>query len=172
MTDKGSESDTHLGFVDVLVYEDGAIRGGILVTDMETRPYEFLVTTPVKPSQIQRVLYGSTLSEHLFGELIGLPLVQKAQETLSLVIVRNPNLMIMRPRTAVPVILVGQEDARAAEGQVNQAPVVFKAHPNYVADINIANTTLTDLAQRRDLLEPFARLKAALIEVHKQKMGD
>ena len=38
--------DLRLVFLDVALFEDGAaIRGGVLVTDIETKPYEFRCTS-------------------------------------------------------------------------------------------------------------------------------
>ena len=33
--------EIRLAFLDVMLFSDGSIRGGILTTDIETRPYEF-----------------------------------------------------------------------------------------------------------------------------------
>jgi len=60
MTEQDSPG-ARLAFVNISIYEDGSVRGGVLVTDLETRPYEFRVTSPVKPTSIQRILYGKTI---------------------------------------------------------------------------------------------------------------
>jgi hypothetical protein len=92
MTDQTS-TDIRLAFLDISVFEDGSIRGGVLITDLETRPYEFRVTSPVKPTPLQRILYGRTLLDYVYGDLICLPLIRAVKEKLSLVIVRHENLL-------------------------------------------------------------------------------
>ena len=62
--------EIRLAFIDVTVFSDGSIRGGILTTDIETKPYEFRITSPIKPTQIQQILYGSSLKDHVYGELL------------------------------------------------------------------------------------------------------
>lgn len=47
--------DIRLAFIEVAIFSDGSIRGGILTTDIETRPFDFRVTSPVKPTQVQQI---------------------------------------------------------------------------------------------------------------------
>ena len=166
-------TESRLAFVDISVFDDGSIRGGILVTDMETRPYEFRVTTPVKPTSMQRILYGKTLSEYVYGELIAFPLVKAVKEKISLVVVKNENLLIMRPKISLPVVVI----TKSAIGVEGKNPVVsigtfsFHSHLSYAGEADWAKTLLTDLLERHDPFEPFERLKIAMNEVHKNKIG-
>jgi len=54
----------------------GSYRGAILVTDDWGKPLEFRCTAPVKPTAVQRTLYGSTLTPHLLVALIVEPLME------------------------------------------------------------------------------------------------
>jgi hypothetical protein len=168
------QSDARLAFVDISVFDDGSIRGGALVTDLETRPYEFRVTTPVKPTSMQRVLYGNTLSEYVYGELIGFPLVQAVKEEISLVITKNENLLIMRPKVSFPVVFVSKGSSGIKTDGDGGTVDAFKfhAHPSYSGESDWAETLLTDLISRYDPFEPFNRLKTAMDEVHKKKIGE
>ena len=76
--------EIRLAFLDVTVFHDGSIRGGILTTDIETKPYEFRITSPIKPTQIQQILYGSSLKDYVYGELIGAPLIKATKKNLVL----------------------------------------------------------------------------------------
>lgn len=52
------QSTTKLMFLDVALFEDGAaIRGGVLVTDLDTKPYEFRCTSPVRPTHLQSFIW-------------------------------------------------------------------------------------------------------------------
>lgn len=98
--------ELRLAFIDVAVFSDGSIRGGILTTDIETRPFEFRVTSPIKPTQVQQILYGASLKDYVYGELICAPLVKATKEKLSVVLTKESFLLSMRPLVSTPVILV------------------------------------------------------------------
>lgn len=171
------QSDTRLFFLDVALFENGAvIRGGALITDLETKPYEFRCTSPVRPSSMQRVLYGDTLEEHIYAELIGVPLVKAAKEKPSLILVRNVSLLRVRPQISYPAILIRRDQKSAVVTDVTNESelklVTFTAHRDFLAEASSAQAMLSSLMQRRDLLEPFERLQTALVEIHKQKVGD
>jgi hypothetical protein len=169
------QSELKLLFLDTALFEDGAsIRGGVLITDTETRPYEFRCTSPIKPTQLQRVLYGDTLDEYIHVGLIGVPLVNAAKEKASLILVRNPLLLRIRPLVACPVVLVRQ-DQKATSGTNDASetikPIIISSHRDFPGETSSAQMMLKSLMQRRDLLEPFERLQVALSEAHKQKVG-
>src|SRR3989304_6323458 len=100
------EQEIRLAFIDVSVFSDGSIRGGILTTDIETRPFEFRVTSPIKPTQVQQILYGASLKDYVYGELICAPLVKATKEKLSVVLTKENYLIAMRPLVSAPVILI------------------------------------------------------------------
>jgi hypothetical protein len=169
------QSDLRLLFLDTALFEDGAmIRGGSLITDGETKPYEFRCTSPIKPTQLQRMLYGDTLEEYIHIELIGVPLVNASKEKPSLVLVRNPILLRIRPLVAYPVILLRRDqkstiETDEANGTVK--PIAISSHRDFLAETSSAQMMLAALIQRRDLLEPFDRLQIAVSEAHKQRIG-
>jgi hypothetical protein len=167
-------SEARLAFVDISVFDDGSIRGGVLITDMETRPYEFRVTTPVKPTSMQRVLYGKTLSEYVYGELIAFPLVKAVKEKISLVVTKNENLLIMRPKISIPVVVINRDSGGISQGKSGEkiGMITYRSHPSYAGEGDWSKTILNDLVGRHDPFEPFERLKIAMDEVHKQKIGE
>jgi len=169
MTDQTS-NDIRLAFLDISIFDDASIRGGVLVTDIETRPYEFRVTSPVKPTPLQRVLYGPTLVDYVYGELICLPLIRAVKEKLSLVITRLDNLLIIRPSISIPTIFINRNPKNIHDNQSADGirTITIKPHRNFPGEEAWAETLLTNLKQRHDLLEPFERLKIAISEVHKK----
>ena len=65
-----------IAFLETYNLEDEAgIMGAILVTDAETKPLEFRVTAPIKPTNFQKTLYGDVLLEHILTELVSVPLL-------------------------------------------------------------------------------------------------
>ncbi len=161
--------EIRLAFIDITVYSDGSIRGGILTTDIETKPYEFRVTSPIKPTQIQQILYGSSLKEHVYGELICAPLIKATKEKLSIVLIKENYLMAMRPLVSVPVIYIHPNDAKVGDGIKS---VSLSPHRNFQNELAYAQTILTPIMQKHDLLEPFERLRLALGEVHRAGLGE
>lgn len=172
MTDQNSEA--RLAFIDIATFDDGSIRGGILVTDLDTRPYEFRVTSPIKPTTIQRVLYGKTLVDYVYGELIGLPLVKGVKEQLSMVIACKENLLVMRPSLSIPVIIITQSNhgIKNDGSHVGIEQIIVKSHKRYEGETDWAKTLLSNFLNYYDPFEPFERLRTAMMEVHKQRIGD
>ncbi len=172
MAEQGS---LRLAFLDTSLFEDGAvIRGAALITDPETRPCEFRCTSSIKPSTVQRVLYGDTLEEYILVELVGLPLMRAAKEKASLVLVKNPLFLQMRPALACPVVLVSRDSRSALSSDAGSElkPVIISSHREFPAEASTARQMLATVMQKRDLLEPFERVRAALAEAHKQRVGD
>lgn len=161
--------EPRLAFIDVAVFPDGSIRGGILTTDMETRPFEFRVTSPIKPTQVQQILYGASLKDYVYGELICTPLVKATKEKLSMVLVKEIFLISMRPLVSIPVIIVRSGNAQTVNGI---RPVSFSPHQNFRNELSFAETILTPVMQKHDLFEPFERVRLALNEVHRVGLGD
>lgn len=164
------QTDVKLLFLDTALFDDGvAIRGGALITDADTKPYEFRCTSAVKPTALQKMLYGDTLESYVHVELIGAPLIKAAKEQPSLVIVRNPLLLNVRPLIPFPVVLVSNQRS-GSQGAVNL--VSIKTHSKFPSEAQAAQDLLTPIMEHRNLLEPFERLSIALIEAHKQRVGD
>lgn len=161
--------EIRLAFMDVTVFSDGSIRGGILTTDVETRPFEFRVTSPIKPTQVQQILYGASLKDYVYGELICTPLVKATKEKLSMVLVKEIFLISMRPLVSVPVIIVRSSNSQTGDGIRS---VSFSPHQNFRNELSFAQTILTPVMQKHDLLEPFERLRHALNEVHRIGLGE
>lgn len=161
--------EIRLAFIDVALFRDGSIRGGILTTDIETRPYEFRVTSPIKPTQVQQILYGASLKDYVYGELICAPLIKATKEKLSLVMTKENFLISVRPFVSIPVILVRPNNTPTNDGIKS---VNFSSHRNFQNELSFAQTILTPIMQKHDFFEPFERLKLALNEVHRVGIGE
>ena len=66
------------------------LMGAILVTDIDTKPLEFRVTAPIKPTNFQKTLYGDVLLEHIQVELISVPLINALSREVDMILVRDP----------------------------------------------------------------------------------
>src|SRR3990170_6152507 len=70
--------------------------GAILITDLQGVPQEFRCTHPVKPTTIQKPLYGDTLEPYIGVKLCGIPLVESIQNQPALIIVEKEFLLDVR----------------------------------------------------------------------------
>ncbi len=176
-----------VAFLGYLELDNGAsYRGAILVTDDWGKPLEFRCTAPVKPTAVQRTLYGSTLMPHVLVALIAKPLIDALIEEPVAVLVSESMFLDLRHNVDVPVVRVrrqGNEVKVTAEddGQTNQIfvmdcesgrfdPVIVEAHWKFPDDTNSCAVLLKELFGRWDVIEPFDRLHKGLEYVHKEKV--
>jgi hypothetical protein len=179
MPKEESESkNIRLGFLGIEQFDDSlAIRGGILITDIDTKPYEFRITSPVRASFYQRTLYGNTLGDYVLIELISVPLIKELREDVNLIIVSSPPLLRIRPKISIPVALIKGETNLTNENSEKESGssrrlITIITHHEFPSENPIAQSILSPIMQKRDLFEPFERVKIALAEAHKQKVGE
>jgi hypothetical protein len=188
MSQQEREGSIRVGFLAFKEFERG-YRGGILVTDGGGRPLEFRCTSPIRPNQVQRVLYGRTLLPHIAVQLMGVPLTASVSEKPSLIIVNQGVFLDLRESVHQPVLLVRRQgETLAAEDPVQKRtepegvllecegsrfdPVVIETHRKYRDEVTQSRQHLRDMFDRLDLLEPFERVVKALDEVERQKAVD
>lgn len=158
------ENDRILAFMDLATFEEGsAIRGGCLVTDNATRPLEFRVSGAIRPTSLQRVLYGDTMHEYICNDLIGLPMFQALDAKPDLILVRDPEFLKLRVQVDVPVLWV----RTTVDGQY-----VLQALPGHDQEAETGRNVLPKRLRGRSIMEPFLRIRNALEEAHNLKVGD
>lgn len=162
-----------LGFLTTIECPDGALIGGLLVTNHFGRPLEFQCTTPVKPNRTQEVLYGPTLIPFLLGEVIGQTLVEKMNVKPNLILVEQEQALELQNHISIPVAILSdveqifEENADYICEQVGQNRLRFDAaHQTGRAAIE---STSKKIPADADLGEPFDRVREALNEA--VKMG-
>jgi hypothetical protein len=170
-----------IGFIGYTYFEDGAcLRGGILVTDEETKPQAFHATDAIRPTRLQKLLYGDIMESFILTNLVGLPLLRAAQVKPSLCLIDNKQLLAMRPRLDIPVIWIakhgeGSADKSASESQLLTSrlgsfePVLLMSHREHIEDVANSKAMLEEVFGSKDLVEPFERVRSALSLVHDQQ---
>jgi hypothetical protein len=166
-------------------FEDGkAIRGAFLLTDQTTKPLEFRCTNPIRPTQLQTILYGSSLQEHVMVQLIGLPLLNSVKDKLHLILVNDANFLKAREKVSTPMVRISREGAVAISADKDPAqrllvsksgrfdPITLAPHPKFDGDREHAKALLVEVFNSYDLLEPFSRIAKALEQVHAQRVGE
>jgi len=162
--------------------ENNGVMGAILVTDAETKPLEFRVTAPIKPTSFQKTLYGDVLLEHILVELISVPLLNAINEQVDLILVRDPFFLGANYKQGIRVVRIFKENESKARGsskheELNSAgseseKIFIETSRKFESELPVIKEELNKLSEGRNLLEPFDRLKLACEQVHQQKSVD
>jgi hypothetical protein len=132
MGDPLAKSLPSLGFLAVLAHDELGLFGGYLATTSTGRPLEFHCTTPVKPNRAQEILYGPTLGQYVYGELIGAALLGRGAQSPALIFTDAAPALAVRDHVDAPVALVepwaaGCCDAPGAPSKGASSPGQFAA---------------------------------------------
>jgi hypothetical protein len=158
---------------------ENSYLGALLVVDVMSRPIEFRVTFPVKPTAIQRPLYGDVLEPYIGVELCGRQLIESVDHKLDLVVVNQEFLLEIRKDINCPVIYaqhagevieISSIESIKPPGkktQINSTsgrfqPIIISSSPREPEDSISAKEMIERLFEDTDLLEPFERIENAL----------
>ncbi|HKB86048.1 MAG TPA: hypothetical protein VKD08_07775 [Ignavibacteriaceae bacterium] len=169
-----------IGFLETYAPDDnGGIMGAILVTDADTKPLEFRVTAPIKTTNFQKTLYGDVLLEHILVELISVPLINALNEEIDIILVKDNLFLGANNKQGVRVVRVSGDDnsSKAKNGQElkgfsGNGKMFVETSKKYESELGQIKDLLNEVAENRNLLEPFDRLKQACEQVHLQKTSD
>ena len=171
-----------IGFLETYTLDNNVgIMGGILVTDVDTKPLEFRVTAPIKPTNFQKTLYGEVLLEHISVELIALPLISSVNEQIDLILVRDPFFLGANTKQGIRVVRVfsdseGQNPQNKSEELTTSAKsnqkLLIEIHKKFESELPEIKDKLSAISSIRNIIEPFERLKLACEQVHLQKTGE
>jgi hypothetical protein len=154
--------ENSIAFLDAGIFNNGeAYRGGCLVTDTETNPLEFRCTSAVKPTEMQKILYGSQLISYVYKELFGLPIIAKLENKPNLIVVKSSHFLSIRQRIDIPVVLV-----LGLDGSI-QFDVMTGFDDDKTHSIQIL-----EKFSREAVFQPFERVQIAIQFAHEQKVGD
>lgn len=165
----------HLAFLDYLETprKDGYL-GAVLVTDATGLPVEFRCTHPVKPTAIQRSLYGAALATHISVHLCAVPLLDALQTPLDAILVRRPQLLAVRGeegcvspvafiRPANPA-LAGEDPTQLVRGSL----ATFTVQDGFPGDQDAIAAVLGQIRRDIDLQEPCGRIERAIAGLSKE----
>lgn len=171
-------SDT-IGFYALLPTQDGKGHlGALLVTDDLGKPTEFRVTYPVKPTLLQKQLYGDSMVPHIGIELCGKPLYQALKIKPLLVLVSNTRFLPLSSSVTSLIAHVERlgETLKIGGNSDNPSRIPAKLQSTSGRFQPLAVTYPMDYNDQRqdevvaqlnrffigiDLLEPFARIDSA-----------
>lgn len=178
MAEQRASSGPLLGFLvlEKTAKEDGFIAA-LMVTDNRGYPLEFRATTPIRPSLVQRTLYGGQLEHYVGVELCGQTLLRQSSRKPGTVLVPDRQLLDIADEADVNMaaiwragetLKVEEEDAAtAARGTIKSAgspfqPLVYEGRFRDADSERDTIAYLEDCAGRFDLVEAFDRMRAAL----------
>ena len=169
-----------IAFLETYELEDnGGVMGAIMVTDADTKPIEFRVTAPIKPTSFQQTLYGDVLHEHILVELISVPLLNAINEQVDLIIVKDPFFLGANNKQGIRVVRIFNDGDGQSRKSSKAVELPFSSNGNgktlletsqkFESELSVINEELNKLSEGRNLLEPFERLKLACEQVNQQK---
>lgn len=169
-----------IGFLSVRHHSDHGYFGGYLIVNRLARPLEFHCTLPVKPSRAQTLLYGPTIDDFVCGEQIAKALVTKAK--------LKPDLVICDSSAVLAVAHVCETEALRLNLELSGPPgsdrlELPKSNSTCTRTLSAGGhsfetlgdsklteqhvqSTLEQLSNNFELLEPFQRVIEALLEAH------
>lgn len=110
MTTPRASDEFTVGFIGFFDIEDeGDLLGAAMVTNERGFPLEFRVSTPVRPSAIQRALYGSSLDPYVTAELLGVRLINDLKHTPDVILVNRLGGLDLE--TSSPLAFVARADS-------------------------------------------------------------
>ena len=154
--------------------EDGFIAA-LMVTDERGYPLEFRATTPVRPSLVQRTLYGSQLEHYVGVELCGTTLLCQSARKTKVVLVPELQLLDVADQVDIDMVAIWragevlkvEDETASARGTIKPSgsayqPVVYEGRFTGPEREKEVITFLQNCASRFDLVEAFERMRAAL----------
>jgi hypothetical protein len=159
--------------------------GGYLLLSQLGRPLEFHCTTPIEPTRAQQILYGPTLQSYLLGEVIGRTLVRQAKLPVQAVLTDYPEMLNLSLYQQGVVACV-ERKMGPNQGESSTDWNVEESVPRLeLGNWQLYGTStcnwqveqlrqqLTPLVERIDLLEPFHRIREAILEAQRiSAVGD
>jgi hypothetical protein len=161
---------------------DGVVRGAVLVTDVQTKPLEFRVTAPIRPTNFQKTLYGEILSEHILVELVTIPLLSALSKKPDIIVVRDPLFLGANDKQDIPIVRVFKDgEARFSSNNKTEQlssiggkyePILIETSRTLEAKLPELRKQLQEIFSQRSLLEPFERIVTALQQAHSLKAAE
>ena len=173
-------SSGNLGYI-AIDGAEGQFRGASLVVDFRGIPMRFYYTDPIKPSRLERVLYGNALEVYLREELILESLLNVVEVKPAVWICREADLLgplKSLSKGKVIYLVSSHRSPMDAAGNVESTgePWVYMVQADSVSaplrvvfpentkedEVKQTAAVLVEAAKTMELLEPFGRIQKAL----------
>ncbi len=157
-----------IGYMMVLRMDENGYLGGIMVTDAYAIPLEFKYSEPIKPTGLQKILYGSSIEKYLMVDVIAKKLIQNVQEKPKFILLDDSRLLGLQSKS--PIIYIANSSKNEKEKESDELREGLNTEELEAGFKIVYTGTLTSedmkwlerLSDEIDILEPFQRLKEAL----------
>jgi len=161
----GKPSGAILGYLACPQDAASGFIGALLITDARARPLHFAYVTPIRPTTMQRILYGATLAEHVKIDVIAMTLMQGVPVVPTVLFVDAPDLISVRRVVDLPTALLTR-NTEPQPGTSSLSTLKYDTGTNH-EDQEVIGQVLAELEPWIDLVEPFTRLREAMKEALK-----
>ncbi|MEX0726886.1 MAG: hypothetical protein WD065_11485 [Planctomycetaceae bacterium] len=137
----------------------GNAVGGMLVTDNTGIPLEFLITSAVRPTRAQQILYGKRLKSYISINLCGKQLLNDIKTKPKVIFVHEDLMLGIHAHTSIPVLMLQSTEQL---GTVTTHPMVIppKNKPEY-ADVIDLTSLDADMVDAFDRIEKCREVLAS-----------
>jgi hypothetical protein len=161
------------GYLGIEKKSDETYIGGIIISDIYGIPVEFKYTEPVKPTNLQKILYGKSIEKYLTVDILAKKLLMSIQEKPRFILVKDMSLL--QTQSKFPVIFIESIKKETNEASENddryRTDMIGKEYK--IVYVNTLTSEeyqwLTSISKEIDIIEPFSRLKEALDFVCSEK---
>ena len=139
-----------------------AFLGALMLTDYRTRPMHFEFVSPVRPTTVQRILYGTTLLEHVKVDVIAEKLLHDLPQRPDVILVDSSDMLAAQRLAPCPMAYLAKKDGEEA-GATSLSALIYETE-QHANNQDAVGQIIACLEPVVDLLEPFARMIEALKE--------
>ena len=141
-----------------------AFLGALMITDFRARPIHFSFVSPVRPTAIQKILFGSTLNSHLKIDVIAQKLLSSIPRVPDVLFVDDMEILATQKIIKKPTACLKKSASQDAD-PTKLSILDYKADSN--DDQEIIGQIIAHLENLVDIVEPFSRMRQALKEAIK-----
>jgi hypothetical protein len=168
-----------IAFFNLYELEGGeSLIASILVTDEFGIPLEFKCTQSIKPTAIQKTLYGEKMKSYIAVKLCGLPLLGSINNRPEIIYVNSRQLLELRNEIDIPTLFVSRvgevinltsssefenEKFKLEDSSGQFQPVILQSHISHSDDLKHTQELTNSLFVNFDLAEPFERMLKSII---------
>jgi hypothetical protein len=150
--------------------------GALLITNEFGIPIEFKCTHAVKPTPIQKSLYGEKLKPFIAINLCGIPLLNNISNKPEIIFINIPDILSLRTEINTTTILLRRagdfnnlqsndtfsENTRIENTTGQFQALVLQTHPDFKEELNKCSEITKQLFENFDIAEPFDRMKISI----------
>ena len=168
-----------IAFFNLYELEGGeSLIASILVTDEFGIPLEFKCTQSIKPTAIQKTLYGDKMKSYIAVKLCGLPLLSSINNRPEIIYVNSRPLLELRSEIEIPTLFVSRvgeiislsssdeienEKFKLEDKSGQFQPLILQSNILYSDDLKNTQELANLLFVNFDLVEPFERMSKSII---------